>query len=108
VWSIIVYGICIGTCLISVAPLVVKFAGIEKYDLLRIQGLDKIPRYLNLAFEVDFPYIRVANDRISTFIATGQVEYMFHNIQNLPGPMYSKKQRLARQFDTSVSLEVIG
>jgi hypothetical protein len=39
----------------------VKFAGIEKYDLLRIQGLDKIPRYVNLAFEIDFPYIRVAN-----------------------------------------------
>jgi hypothetical protein len=75
----------------TVAPLVVKFAGIEKYDLVRIQGLDKIPRYFNLAFEVDFPYIRVANERISTFIA----------------PMYSKKQRLAQQFHTSVSLEVI-
>jgi hypothetical protein len=62
-------------------------------------GLDKIPRYVNLAFEIEFPYIRVANERISTFITTGQVECMFHNIQNLPGPMYSKKQRLAQQFD---------
>jgi hypothetical protein len=51
--------------------------------------------------------MRVANERISTFITTGQVEYMLHNIQNLPGPMYSKKQRLAQQFDTSVSLEVV-
>jgi hypothetical protein len=42
----------------TVVPLVVKFAGIEKYDLLRIQGLDKIIRYVNLAFEIDFPYIR--------------------------------------------------
>jgi hypothetical protein len=102
------YGICIGTMLdFTVAPLVVKFAGIEKYDLLRIKGLDQIPRYVSLAFEIDFPYIRVANERISALIATGQVENMFHKILNLPGPMYSKKQRLAQQFDTSVSLEVI-
>jgi hypothetical protein len=58
----------------------VKFAGIEKYDLLRIQGLDKIPRYFNLAFEVDFPYISVANERISMLLGKWNICFIIFKI----------------------------